>query len=52
MIAMADTQDITNDALDRFDECVRGIGALMDYKTAFKLRYETAEKKLDSQSIP
>ena len=42
-----DTQDITDDALDRFDECVHGGGALMDYITAFKLRYETAEGKQD-----
>ena len=44
-----DTQDITDEALDRFFECVRGGGQLMDYITAFKLRHDTAEEKAGLQ---
>ena len=44
-----DLQDLSGEALDRFDECVRGGGSLMDYITAFKIRYETAEEKAGLQ---
>ena len=40
-----DAQDVSGEAMDRFDACVRGNASLMDYITAHKIRYETAEEK-------